>query len=399
MKLIKTSKDHAAALKELEDLMLADPAPGSADEEKLELLAFLIENYEKRTIQIPASTPAEAIRFRMEQSGLKQRDLVPFIGTKGRVSEVLAGKRELTLTMVRKLHGGLGIPLRSLVQDGPAELPSRIETERYPVKEMFLRGFFAAAFGTDWAKAKERAEEMLQQFFKGRQDEPIGALNRQTTSKKSKVDLDALHAWRCRVLDLAASLQFTEYDPEVLSDAFFDQLKALSPLSDGPLLVRQRLGEVGVALILEKQLPGTHLDGAAMWHPNGFPVIGLTLRYDRLDNFWFTLFHELGHVRKHLGSSPGEGFIDTNIDSVSENVIEREADYFALNTFITEQQWDRLGSLELADEIRAAAKRLAIHPAIIAGRLRREAGDYRKHRTLIGQGVVKKLFWPHECRA
>lgn len=63
MKLIKTSKDHDAALQRLEELMLADPAPGTADDEELELLAFLIEDYEKRTIRIPAATPAEAIRW------------------------------------------------------------------------------------------------------------------------------------------------------------------------------------------------------------------------------------------------------------------------------------------------------------------------------------------------
>ena len=392
MKLIKTSKDHDAALQRMEELMLADPAPGTAEDEELELLAFLIEDYEKRTIKIPAATPAEAIRFRMEQAGLKQHDLVPFIGSKGRVSEVLGAKRELTLAMVRKLHEGLGIPLKSLVQDGSTELPPRIETESYPVKEMFIRGFFKAAFGSDWSKVKDRAEEMLQQFFNGRQDDPIRALNRQTTHKKAKVDLNAIHVWRCRVLDLAGTLKLPDYDPGVLSEAFIQQLKALSRLSNGPLLVQQQLREAGIAVIIEEHLPQTHLDGAAMWHPDGFPVIALTLRYDRLDNFWFTLFHELGHVIRHLGSSPGDCFIDTDIDSVSENEIEREADKFALDAFITEEQWDRLGPLHLAGEIKAAAKHLAIHPSIIAGRLRREAGDYRKHRTLIGQGKVKELF-------
>ena len=395
MKLIKTSKDHETALKRLEELMLVDPDPGTAEDEELELLAFLIEDYEKRTIKIPSATPAETIRFRMEQAGLKQHDLVPFIGSKGRVSEVLAGKRDLTLAMVRKLHEGLGIPLKSLVQDGPAELPPHIETERYPVKEMFVRGFFAAAFGADWSKVKDRAEEMLQKFFAGRQDDPISAFNRQTTSKKAKVDVNAVHAWRCRVLDLAGSLNLPDYDPDVLSDAFIQQLKALSRLSNGPVLVQQQLQEAGVAMIIEEHLPHTHLDGAAMWHPDGFPVIALTLRYDRLDNFWFTLFHELGHVIKHLGSSPGGCFIDTDIDSASENEIERQADKFALDAFITEEEWDRLGSLCLAEEIRAAAKHLAIHPSIIAGRLRREAGDYRKHRTLIGQRKVKELFLRH----
>ncbi len=398
MKLIKNSKDHAAMLKRLEELMIADPRPGSKEEEELELLAFLIADYENRTVKIPAATPAEAIRFRMEQSGLTQQDLVPYIGSKSRVSEVLSGKRGLTLDMVRKLHDGLGIPLKSLVQGETVELPERIEPARYPVKEMFLRGFFAAAFGTDWHRAKERAEEMLQAFFQGRERDPICALNRQTTREKSKIDVCALHAWRCRVLDRAAALNLPDYDPEALNPAFIKQLTALSGLPQGPLLVQQRLHAAGVAVVIEEHLPRTHLDGAALWHPDGFPVVALTLRYDRLDNFWFTLFHELGHVVEHLGSAPGEGFLDTDIDSASEKDIERQADRFALNSFIPAANWDRLGSLEYADEIRAAAKKLAIHPAIIAGRLRREAGDYRKHRTLIGQGEVRKLFHPTEIR-
>ena len=158
------------------------------------------------------------------------------------------------------------------------------------------------------------------------------------------------------------------------------------------MLVQQRLQEAGVAVIIEEHLPKTHLDGAAMWHPDGFPVIALTLRHDRLDNFWFTLFHELGHVIKHLETSMNEGFLDTDIDGASEKEIEIEADRFALEAFIPREAWDDLGPLRLKAEIVAAANELAISPAVIAGRLRREAGDYRKHRTLIGQGTVKELF-------
>lgn len=114
MKLIRNSKDHHRALKRLETLMTADPRPDSKEEEELVLLASLVEEYEKRTIAIPSPTPAEAILFRMEQAGLKQRDLIPFIGSESQVAEVLSGKRQLTLEMVGRLHAGLGIPLKSL---------------------------------------------------------------------------------------------------------------------------------------------------------------------------------------------------------------------------------------------------------------------------------------------
>jgi HTH-type transcriptional regulator/antitoxin HigA len=115
-KLIKTSKEHETALGRLEELLLRNPVPDSEDANELELLALLIKAYEDKNIVIDPPTPIEAIRFRMEQAGLTQKDLVPFIGTKSRVSEVLAGKRPLTLAMARKLHKGLGIPAEILLE-------------------------------------------------------------------------------------------------------------------------------------------------------------------------------------------------------------------------------------------------------------------------------------------
>lgn len=391
MKLIKTAADHTAALEELEALMIANPPAGSEDSEKIELLGFLIETYEQKQHPIAPPHPVEAIRFAMEQQELKQVDLVPFIGSKSRVSEILSGKRELTLNMVRELHNGLGIPLKSLVNDPEFELPERIEVSDYPVKAMFDAGYFKSATKKKWVEVKDRLEELLHEFFSGRENDPIGALNRQTSSKKNKIDQQALHAWRCRVLDRAAALDLPEYDPNVLNEMLVGQLKALSALPSGPVLVRDRLHEAGIAMITEEHLPKTLLDGAAMMHPNGFPVIALTLRYDRLDNFWFTLFHEFGHVMLHLPDDP-DGFLDTDIDSQSTKAIEKEADAFALNSFISPEQWEEVRYITTAREIRRSASILGISPAILAGRLRREARDYRKHRTLIGQGDVRCQF-------
>ena len=121
-KLIKTSKEHEAALDRLGELMLKNPLPDSDDANELELLALLIKSYEDKNIAIDPPTPLEAIQFRMEQSGLKQKDLVPFIGTKSRVSEVLSGKRPLTLAMARELHKGLGIPAEVLLEGAEKRL-------------------------------------------------------------------------------------------------------------------------------------------------------------------------------------------------------------------------------------------------------------------------------------
>ena len=397
-KVLKTKKEHAAAVAELESLMLLDLEEGSAEDERYDLLTLLIKDWEDRNVKLPEVSREEVIRFCMEQQGLAQKDLVPYIGSKSRVSEVLSGKRDLTLKMVRALHGGLGVPLHILIKEPNAELPPEIDTTDYPRAEMAKRGYFKAEGQTTWAKIKDRAEEVFHEFFRGRQDDLIPALNKQTSSKKSKIDHFAVHAWRCRVLDLATTQKRGEWRSGSVNDALVNQLKGFSTMPTGPLVACDRLRALGIAVVIEEQLPKTLLDGAALWHPDGYPVIGLTLRHNRLDNFWFCLFHELAHVKLHLDGNK-QGFIDADIDSGSEQLVEHEADRFALDNLISPDQWGKLEHLTYAKEIKDAATELQIHPAIIAGRLRRANKDYRKHRTLIGQGDLKPLFGIQDKKA
>lgn len=112
-KLIKTRREYRAALHRVEEIM--DARPGTAEGDELELLAALIEIYEEKHAPVPPPDPIEAIRFRMEQECLRQQDLVPILGSRSRVSEVLNGKRSLTLTMIRRLHQQLGIPAEVLL--------------------------------------------------------------------------------------------------------------------------------------------------------------------------------------------------------------------------------------------------------------------------------------------
>ena len=112
---IKDKKSHEAALARVEDLMNAVPNTPEGDE--LEMLVALIEAYEKKVYPIDVPDPIEAIRFRMEQYGMTNKDLIPFIGSSGRVSEVLNYKRSLSISMIRKLNSGLNIPLESLIKE------------------------------------------------------------------------------------------------------------------------------------------------------------------------------------------------------------------------------------------------------------------------------------------
>lgn len=111
---IKTEHDYDAALAEVEALWGAEPDTPEGD--KLDVLITLVEAYEAKHHPIAPPDPIQAILFRLEQSGLERKDLEPYIGHSGRVSEILNHKRPLTLSMIRKLWEGLNIPLESLIQ-------------------------------------------------------------------------------------------------------------------------------------------------------------------------------------------------------------------------------------------------------------------------------------------
>jgi HTH-type transcriptional regulator / antitoxin HigA len=116
IKPIKSSRDHRRALKEIEGLMEAKR--NTADGDRLDVLVTLVEAWEAKHYPIDLPDPIEAIKYHMEQGGLGPNDLVPFIGGRNRVYEVLAGKRPLTLKMIWRLHRGLGIPAESLIKAG-----------------------------------------------------------------------------------------------------------------------------------------------------------------------------------------------------------------------------------------------------------------------------------------
>jgi HTH-type transcriptional regulator / antitoxin HigA len=113
---IKSTRDYRRALKEIEGLMRARRNTPQGD--KLDVLVTLVEAWEAKHFPLALPDPIEAIKYHMEQKGLRTHDLIPFIGGRNRVYEVLARKRPLTLKMIQRLHEGLGIPAESLIKNG-----------------------------------------------------------------------------------------------------------------------------------------------------------------------------------------------------------------------------------------------------------------------------------------
>lgn len=121
IRIIKTKQQYRRYLKEVQRLVPLDPDPRTAQGARLELLAKLVEDYEKEQFRFRKPDPVEAILFRMEEQGLRQTDIARIVGGKNRASEVLSRKRPLTLAMIRALHEKLGIPSELLIQEPRAE--------------------------------------------------------------------------------------------------------------------------------------------------------------------------------------------------------------------------------------------------------------------------------------
>lgn len=397
-RIIKTEQQHRDAVAEVERLAAEDPLMGSTEGDRLELLAKLVEDYEKQRFAFARPDPLSAIRFRMEEQGLRQKDLAPMLGGKNRVSEVLSGKRALTIGMVRSLSESLHIPAELLVREPAAPYgsnrrgssPSDDEEDSIQMPTLVKAGFF---LGEDVSQLTAR--DVVQRYLKPQRG-PLYLKRTITYGATPETDKTNLRLWVGRVRELALGLrrQRGAWREGTLNEEFLAYIARLSWSERGPRLAQEFLAEKGIALVMLPVLPHTKLDGAAMLDSNGAPVVGMTLRQDRIDNFWFTLMHELVHAWKHL---PERDFVITDEsinDGVDDDAIEAEANRIARDAFIPRAAWKRSEAYlkPSVATIRALAEKLQIHPAVIAGRLRKERTGYGNFSGLVGQKQVRKLF-------
>lgn len=199
-------------------------------------------------------------------------------------------------------------------------------------------------------------------------------------------------AYRAGVYHKVANIKLKrKYDREDLTDEVVIGLGKLSALDGGPAMVADYLSNYGIHFVAVKHFDRTHLDGASMMLPDGTPIIALSLRHDRLDNFWFTLMHELMHVMYHL--EPGaEPFYD-DLDAVVDlDPCEQEANDNAAEALFPQCEFEAFAGKCSALQIKAAAFAHGISPAIIAGRIQKVRGNYKVFHQLVGRGEVRKHF-------
>lgn len=392
IKVIKTEKDYKDALEFVEFLMGNNPAPNSEEGEKLELLTTLIEDYESDLFPESLPDPVDAILFRMEQANLKPVDLVSYIGSRSKVSEVLSRKRPLTLSMMRSLEAGLGIPAKVLLKEGDEfRDQGDIVWKKFPIKEMRKRGYFG-----NKSLKKIDIKDLMESFFSpiGSPASILGILRKSNYVRTSRpMDKHALSVWSSFVLREAAKIKYsTTFKHKKINLVLMQKVVKLSTDPNGPILAADILRKLGIGLIIEPHFPKTYLDGAVIMTDKKHPVIGLTLRYDRLDNFWFTLMHELAHIVLHYNNSINLFYDD--LDKQDSTEIEKEADQLASDALIPAGIWENSPARLIPSPIAAEslANELGIHVAIAAGKMRHEGSRYLYLNRIVNQAKVRVYF-------
>jgi HTH-type transcriptional regulator/antitoxin HigA len=334
--------------------------------------------------------PGDIIRRELEARGWQQKDLAEIMGRPEQaISEIVNGKKQITPETAREMACALGTSAELWMNLEMAYRLHLAEREReedeiqrraqlhskLPYSEMLRRG---------WIEGRETLDEQEDEVCRflrisSIDDEPPLALAARR-SARAEPEARALLAWACRVQGLAEKQSVGVYAPERLRQAV-PQLLDRSVDVGSIALAPDELRNLGVRFVLVEHLPQTYLDGAVLW-VNGGPVVALTLRYDRMDNFWFTLAHELahivlGHVGVYFDSFEGErpaGSDEVEADRLAADWL---LDPLAYRAFV---QVGQFGSASVG----AFAREVNRHPAIVVGRL--------QHDKLIKFGLYRKIM-------
>jgi HTH-type transcriptional regulator/antitoxin HigA len=258
---------------------------------------------------------------------------------------------------------------------------------------MESRGYFAAVSSGRYDKI-----ELLRNFFLsvGSPEQVVGVLRKSHYRSSPISDKRALVAWATYVFKRAKEMSVAKkYHRGTVDLQFMQKLARLSVEDNGPILAQEYLKRYGIVLVIEPHFSKTYLDGATIFIDKDKPVIGLTLRYDLLDNFWFTLMHELAHIAQHYDSDISLFYDDIEgIKPIDLDEKERQADALAEEALLPKAKWEvspaRLIPSSMAAE--SLAKELGVHVAIIAGQIRHRGNKYAYLNKIVNAAKIRGHF-------
>jgi HTH-type transcriptional regulator / antitoxin HigA len=349
--------------------------------------------------------PGEYLRDELEARGWTQAEFAEIIGRPPRlVNEIIAGKRGITPPTAKEIGAALDtsalfwLNLEASYQLGRGDPPPpRIAREarvrgRFPIREMIRRG---------WIEPKDSPEELEAQvlrFFRiGSLDERPQLAYAARKADYAVPDSPTQEAWFARLREVAESITVPEYSEPRLREALIAALRGFLSEAEKIREVPRVLAQCGVRFVLLESLPGSKIDGGCCWlgAEADSPVVGMSLRFDRIDNFWFVLRHELEHVLRRDGRDGP--VIDLDLDAPTENAgtgaelpeEERAANQAAVEFCVPQSELDdftaRVHHLYWDARIVGFAKKIGVHPGVVAGQLRKRANQY----NILGRHLVK----------
>lgn len=358
--------------------------------------------------RIPAEVfpPGEFLRDELEARGWTQAEFAEILGRPPRlVSEVLNGKRSITPQTAMEISAALGtsaalwLNLESSYQlsrsDPAAARIARVAKlrERFPVREMMKRGWIEPSGDV------EILETRVKQFFaiENVDDEPqLAHAARKGGEPENYDELSPVQkAWLFRVKQIASTIQAPNYSESRLRESL-PKLASLMSAAEEVRHVPEVLNACGVRFVVVEPFPGSKIDGVCFWLDAKKPVIGLSLRFDRIDNFWFVLRHELEHVlRKHAFLDSELEQAETSATSDQENLANVAAADFCVPQAKLENFVARVHPLYSERKVIGFAKVLGVHPGLVVGQLQRKLGRYnflRSHlvrvRDIVAQSAL-----------
>ena len=343
------------------------------------------------TDRIPAEVfpPGEFLRDELEARNWTQSEFAEIIGRSQRlVNEILSGKRGITPATAKEFAAALDtspyfwLNLEAsyqLAKSGPA--PDVISKSaklrsRFPVREMGKRGWIEVSENHDVLESR-----VLKFFNLSSIDDKLTFSHAARKTKIREEKLSALQwAWLFRVRQLANALHVHNYSEKALRAAL-NELELLMVEPEEVRHVPKILADAGVRFLIVEPVPRSKIEGVCFWMDNKNPVVGLSLRYDRIDNFWFNLRHELEHVLNRDGRS--EPIVDESqhlSNSPDQLEEERLANEAAAEFCVPQSEMknfiDRLDPVFSTDRLVGFSKIMHRHPGIVAGQLQRMTGRW-----------------------
>lgn len=264
--------------------------------------------------------------------------------------------------------------------------------ERYREFQSFIAGISRKELvARHWLKTVDDDSSLATVFF----DLP---LSKQPTlfRKSAKADENLLAIWQARARAEAEYRCLAEEYP-AFAGLTKENLRKLALLSVDPQAVRQLpsiLVKFGIILVYVYALPGMSADGAVFHLSTGHPVIAMSLRFPRLDYFWFTLLHELAHLVLHADQLKEPVFFDVEISDEKDRA-ERAANRLAKDSMVDRESWRSCApKYDTSDRaVHAYAAEQGVHPSLIAGLLRKESGNYKRYSSIITEHDVREIIF------